>query len=237
MAWSVVQSASAYYYGTAVTATFTTANVSSGNKIIVAAASSWSDAPSTVRDAALNNWTLVASKTRSGGSVWLYALDTPAGDVGAKPAITVTYPSNNGQTVVIQEVSGLLAGNTTAMIDTMTTAVGTLSGTTAATGSPTYSSTGAGEYLVCAYGSFLGDALPVKLDATWTLDPNSRADGSNASIEYKNSTGGAETSGFTGAYTSGWSILTVAFQLAGAAAVTGGAKLVVPQAVKRASLW
>lgn len=222
--WQFIQSAGNFFFGTAVTATFPN-NVAAGNKIIAAVASSWSTAPTTVRDAALNNWTLLGSKATTTGSVWLYALDVPVGDVGIKPAITVTWSGSNAQSIVIQEIAGLLPGNTTAMIDTDTTAVGTLSGTTTATGSPTYSSTVANEYLVCIYGDANGSATPVKQGPSWTMDPaNQGNNDSDACIEYGNSIGGAETSGFTAAATAGWSILTVAFKL-------------LPSGTNTAALW
>ena len=207
---AVIQSARNSSFATSVAATFTTANVESGNKIIAVVGSSWNDAPSTVRNGALNNWTLLGSKTSTTGSVWLYGLDVPAGDVGTKPTITVTFPSSNGQSVLIQEVSGLASGNTTAMLDGTP---GGLSGSTAATGSPTYSSTATGSYLVCCYGA--AGTLPSAISG-WTLDANSTggiSGGGAVAIEYKDSTGGSETSGFTGAATGGWSLLTVAFPL------------------------
>jgi hypothetical protein len=216
MAWTRIQSAEAGFFGTAVTATYGT-NVSSGTKLIAYVTSGFSDAPTSVKDAAANAFTLLGSVATAAGSVWLYARDTPAGDVGTKPAITATFPSSNGQAILVQEVSGLLAGNTTAMIDGTP---GTKSGTTAATGSPTYSSTAASEYLICAYGAATATTAPTVLSG-WTGDPNNTGGsggGGAAVVEYKNSTGGAETSGFTGADTSGWSILTVAFKLTAAAA-------------------
>jgi len=211
VAWNVVQSASGDAYGTSVAATFATANVTAGNKIIAVISSNYSGLPSTVRDAALNNWTAIGSKVTGTGSVWLYALDVPAGDAGTKPTITATFSGSTDLAIVIQEVSGLLAGNTTAMADGT---AGVLSGTTATTGSPAYSSTAANEYLVCCYGDNSGGVTVVKQGAAWTLDANSQHVNSDASIEYANSTNGAETSGFTGAETSGWSLVTVAFQLA-----------------------
>src|ERR1700734_2172429 len=194
MSWSVVQSASAGFFGGAVTATFTTSNVSSGSKIIAYVTSDWSDAPTSVEDAASNAWTLLGSKATTAGSAWLYGLDVPAGDAGTKPAITAAFPSSNGQAILVEEVSGLLAGNTSAMIDGTP---GTLSGATAATGSPSYSSGAAGELLVCMYGAATETTAPAALGG-WTPDPASTGGsggGGAVAVEYKNSTGGAETSG------------------------------------------
>ena len=233
MTWARVQSAGTNTFGTSLTATFSTANVSSGNKIIAWVGSSWSDVPTSVKDGAGTSWTSLGSKATGTGSIWVYGLDVPAGDVGTKPAITVIFPSSNGQSLLVQEVSGLLAGNTTAMIDGTP---GTLSGTAASTGSPTYSSTAANEYLACGYADNNGNSTVTKQGSSWTLDANSQHTFSSVQVEYANSTGGAETSGFTTANTGGWAILTVAFKLAATAAVPGRS-LVVPQAVKRAAYY
>lgn len=239
MTWSVLQSAGASFFGTAVTAAFGS-NVASGSKIIAVAASSWSDAPSSAKDGAGNSLTLLGAKATTTGSVWLYAMDVPAGDVGTKPAITVTWPSSNGQSLVIQEVPGLLTGNTTAMLDGTP---GVLSGTGTTTGSPSYASTAAGEYLVCAYGDGEGEVTPAAISG-WTKDASSRSGtnaDSDASVAYKSSTGGTETSGYTGAFTGGWALVTVAFKLAGGAPVSGTASLSAASAlsapaVQRASV-
>jgi len=235
VAWSRVQSAGGFNYGTTVAVAFTTANVTSGNKIIAAVASSWTDAPSSVADGSSNAWTLLGSQVRSGGGAcWLYGRDVPSGDAGTKPTLTATFPSGNGQSMVIQEISGLATGNTTAMLDGSPAG---LSGTATSTGSPSYSSTASGEYLVCIYGDADG-GVTLTPASGWTGDAaNQYGDDSDASIEYKSSTGGAETSGWTGATANGWSVLTVAFKLAGGAAFTPPPPLIVPQAVQRASYW
>jgi len=82
------------------------------HKIIAFVGSDWSDAPTSVKDAANNAWTLLPNSAASttNGSLWLYALDVPAGDVGIAVALTALFPSSNGQSIVIAEVSGLLAG-------------------------------------------------------------------------------------------------------------------------------
>lgn len=231
MAWARVQSAGANTFGTSLTATFSTANVSSGNKIIAYVGSSWSDAPTSVKDGGGTSWTQLGSKPTGTGSVWLYGLDVPAGDAGTKPGITVIFPSSNGQSLLVQEVSGLLAGNTTAMIDGTP---GTLSGTASSTGSPTYSSTASNEYLACCYADDNGNST-VAAASGFTLDANNQHTFSSVQVEYANSTGGSETSGFTTASTDGWAILTVAFKLA--AAASSGRSLIVPQAVKRAAFY
>ena len=225
MAWSRIQSAKGSGFGTTAAATFT-ANVSSGTKIIAVVGSSWRDPPTSVTDGASNSWTLLGSHipASNGGSCWLYALDTPAGDVGTKPTLTVTFPSSNGQSIVIQEVSGLATGNTSAMLDGSPAG---LDGATASTGSPSYTSTAANEYLVCIFGNS-NQAATLVAGGSLSLDANNVTNQSHASVEFGNSSNGAETSGFTGANTTGqWSILTVAFKLASSGSHTDTGALVV----------
>ena len=101
--WNVIQSASNDNVGSFVTATFGS-NAGSGNKIIAAVSSIWSDAPTSVRDAALNDLLFCGSSvTAGGGSVWLYAMDVPAGDIGIQVAIKATFPSSNGQSILVQK--------------------------------------------------------------------------------------------------------------------------------------
>jgi hypothetical protein len=212
MAWGFVQSASGITFGTSISVTFTTANVSAGNKIIAVIASASSTAPSTVQDGGGNPWTQIAAAINASptAGLWLYALDVPAADAGTKPTITASGLGSNGLSMVIQEISGLAPGNTTAMRDGT---AGTLTGTASSTGSPSYASTAVSEYLVCCYGDHQG-ASPAFLGSPWTADPANTASQSHASVEYRNSTGGAETSGWTGASANGWAVLTVAFKIA-----------------------
>ena len=228
MTWSVIQSASGSAFSTSVSATYGT-NLSSGTKIVAVVASSFSNAPTGVHDGASNALTLLGSKATSTGSCWLYAMDTPAGDVGTKPTITAALSGSNGQSIVILEVSGLAAGNTTAMIDGTP---GTLSGTTQNPGSPTYSSAASGEYLVCIFGNGNTGVSVTAPDGTWTLDPNNAGSQSRASIEYKSSTGGAETGGFNSTGTGGWADLMVAFKLAGGGSTTSSGGLALPPAAQ-----
>lgn len=237
MSWSVLQSASASASANTVAATFSTANISAGSKIIAVVSVGATGAPAvtSVKDAALNTWTQVGTAAQANARIYGFALDAPAGDVGTKPTLTATSSSTPGLGIVIQEVSGLLAGNTTAMCDGT---AGTLTGTAASTGSPPYSSTVANEYLLSAYGDF-GSGVTVATAGGWTADAhniNTSSD-SNCLVQYKNSTGGAETDGFTSADTGGWALLMVAFQLAAVAATTP-APLIVPQAaVMQAANW
>jgi hypothetical protein len=222
MAWSVLQSASGTTSGTSVSATFTTANVQAGNKIVVAASEGGTGAPAitSVQDGASNNWTQLGSASQGNARVYLYALDVPAGDVGTKPTITATWSgAGGGLGIVIQEVSGLRTGNTTAMIDGT---AATLTGTAATTGSPTYSSAASNEYLVSVYGDF-GTGQTVGTASGWTADAHNVNNSTNADclIQYKNSTGGSETDGFTAADPGGWAIVEVAFLLPATAATPG----------------
>jgi len=232
--WSVLQSAGNNFFGTSVTATFGS-NAGSGNKIIAAVGSDWSDAPTSVKDAAGNAWTQLGSATSTtNGSIWLYGLDVPAGDVGIAVALTALFPSSNGQSVVVAEVSGLLAGNTAAMLDG---SPATLTGTATTTGSPSYSSAASGEFLACGYAD-KGGAVTVTAASGMTRASGSQANFSDASLEYGNSTGGSESTGFGGAYSGGWTVLTVAFKLAAGAASVTPAPVVVPQAaVMQAANW
>jgi hypothetical protein len=93
VAWSVIQSAGSASTAAAFTkaVTFSTANLSSGTKIIaLVAVSSFSGAASitSVKDGAGNALTLIKSGSSGTGNIemtGLFALDTPAGDVGSKP--------------------------------------------------------------------------------------------------------------------------------------------------------
>lgn len=238
MTWSVIQSASASASASSVAATFTTANLSAGSKIIVAVGRNSRTGTPVVKDGALNTWTHIAQALNGATStgVDLYALDVPAGDVGTKPTITANGLSagNAGYGILIQEVPGLLAGNTTAMCDGT---AGTKGGTTATTGSPTYSSTAVNEYLVAVYGDF-GDGNTVGTTAGWTADAHNVNSGTDANVlvQYKNSTNGAESDGFTSADTGGWGVIMVAFQLA-AATFTAAPPRLRGQAVNRSNTY
>lgn len=211
--WTVVQSAKATTSGTTVAATFATANVQAGNKIIAYVSVGATGAPAlvSVKDAALNTWTQVGNSNQANGRVYIYALDVPSGDVGTKPTITATATSTPGLGIIIQEVSGLLAGNTTAMCDG---AAGTLTGTAASTGNPTYTATAQSEFVVSAYGDF-GTGNTVVIAADWTAETNNinTSTNSNCMVQYKNSTGVAEVDGFTSADTGGWAVAEIAFKL------------------------
>ena len=76
-------------------------------------------------------------------------MDTPAGNAGTKPTITATLTGTTyGSAILVQEISGLAAGNTlAAMIDGTAATTGNTGSTGPAT-TAAYSSTAANEYLV-----------------------------------------------------------------------------------------
>lgn len=216
MAWSVLQSASATNGGSGNVAVQYGTNLTAGTKLIALVAVSASTTPYIVSGMSdgTNSLTLLASKLSASFSVHagLYALDCPSGDAGTKPVITATIGTNFGASIVIQEVSGLLAGNTSAMLDgTPATATGTASPAT--TGA--YSSAASGEYLVCGYGD-PGYSVSLTTPSGYTADPHNV--GSNSLAEcglfYKNSGGAAESASITLSGTATWDTILAAFQLA-----------------------
>lgn len=214
MAWAVIQSCGATVANTSasVTATFTTQNVVAGNKFVCVVACN--NAAVTVKDGAGNSLTQLATHTQGTVILYLFGLDIPSGDGGTKPSIIATGSGTMFASIVVQEVSGLLAGNTTAMIDGT---AGSSGGSAATTTSPTYSSTAANEYLVSPFGDFGGSF-------TWTVsgytnDPNNQHNNNNdCGIAFKNSTGGAESAVYAVSGTVTYSQMLVAFKLAATAA-------------------
>ena len=234
MAWARLQSVSGTNAGSGnAAATFTTANLTAGSKVIAVVAvscSSGSFIVTSVKDGALNTWTQLATKISAdfGTHLGLYALDTPAGDAGTKPTITATIGTNFGAKILLQEVTGLVAGNTSAMLDgTAATATGTTSPAT--TGA--YSSAAASEYLVACYGD-PGLGISLTTPAGYTADANN-VTGDNlaeCAVFYKNSGNGAESASVTMSGAGTWDTILVAFQLvaggipAGLASGTGTAQ-------------
>jgi hypothetical protein len=105
VAWSVVQSASSAPAGASTTkaVTFSTANLSSGTKIIalVAASAGGTASITGVQDGSGNNLTLIRSGTSGTEITGLFAMDTPAGDVGTKPTITATLGSSCETSILV----------------------------------------------------------------------------------------------------------------------------------------
>jgi hypothetical protein len=216
-----LQSAKNTLDGSSVTATFSTANLSAGSKIIVHASGGGTGTPAITSVTATggNTLTQIGAASQGNARIYIYACDASGAGgssmVGTKPTITATWSGSAGLGLVIQEVPGLLAGNTTAMVDGTP---GTLTGTAASTGSPTYSDTTAGQYKVASYGDF-GNGVTVVKAAAWTADANNvnASTSANCFVQYISSSGGTDTDGFTSADTSGWAIVEVAFKLASGA--------------------
>lgn len=225
MAWSRLQSASVFKNGANPTVAYTS-NLTAGTKLICAILNYTSGAhANTITDGNSNNFTKVADTGISSGSfggVQLWVLDTPAGDVGTTPTVTVTTSGNGPYAMVIQEVSGLKTGTTGSLDGTAGTLTGTQGSEPVTTGSPSYSSTAANEYLVSVVSDTTnGASFPTITPAALTADPNNQSF-TNAStctgIAYGNSTNGAESCGWTvsggnGSF-DGWGVILVAFQLA-----------------------
>jgi hypothetical protein len=216
VSWSVLQSNSANSTsGSTPGVAYTTANLSSGT-VLICAVSCFNAKTNSVTDASANSFTKIGAVllggSESNGETSLWAIATPAGDVGAKPVITALLDNSSaGVGILIQEVSGILA-----------TADGTAGTSTAATGtntSPSYSSTAAGEYLVAAGGDNGGPETMTQLGSGYTADAKNLNNNSAANIlvDYKNSSGGSESDGWSsGVISAGFAgAVLVAFQLAG----------------------
>jgi hypothetical protein len=255
VAWSHLQSASVTNSGPSTIAKAYASNVSSGTKLIAVidvSTNDTSEAVQSIKDGSGNAMTQLISVQLSATSwVELWAMDTPAGDVGTKPTITATLNaavSNFGCTLLIQEVSGLLAGDTSAMLDgtgssnTSNPSTGTASPATSAA----YSSTAANEYLITIYGD-PGNGVTVSTPATgYTADGANVNASSSATVMvgYKNSGNAAESASFafTPAGANFWTVLLVAFKLAGGAAGVSGtvqprATVPVPRRPRARAVW
>jgi hypothetical protein len=171
-----------------------------------------------VQDGSANSWVQLGAAANANQQTSLWALDTPAADAGTAPALTATFSVSAAGSIVIEEVSGLQAGATAAAMLDGTAA--TLTGATQNPGSPTYTSTAASEYLICVYGD-AGTSVTATQHAGWTIDANSVNTSANAGccVEYKNSTSGSETDGWTTSAASQWTLVEAAFLLASATAV------------------
>lgn len=228
MAWAWVQGASVASSGNASLAY--TNNVVTGNKLIAVMAADIVVTPATFT-AAGTAMTLAGSITGSTGggvSLYVYFLDVTAGMNGTKPTVTMTGVTGSGGTdLLIAEVSGLLAGNTTAALDG-TAATKQVSSAATVT-QPAYTSTAANEFLITCNGDNGGPqtwtdpsgyqgatAGPGSAGAVKGINNNSNSD---IELAYKNSTNGAETGtwSYTGT-TTGSAYIVVAFKVPAAAA-------------------
>lgn len=227
MSWSWLQSASAQG-GSGLTVTMGT-NVSSGTKLIAAAAADNSSATtvSSIKDGSGNAMTFLAriALTDGTGTTELWAMDTPSGDVGTKPVFTLTMSVGGGSAaMLVQEVSGLLAGNTTAMLDGTAGTVAVNASGSGSTTSPTYSSTAANEYLVLVYGDNGNSITYTAPSSPWTGDANgiNTSFNNDCEISYRNSTNGAESGQYSINGGVNYGIILVAFKLAGGGGSTPG---------------
>lgn len=201
---------------TSVAVTFA-GNVQSGTKILCAFSADV-NVTATAADGSGNNLTSCGSIGGStGGAVRtsLFAMDTPVGDVGTKPTITVSWTGGATASALIQEVAGLAVGNTVAlMLDG--TAATVQKTTTASTTQPAYTSVLPNGYLVAVFGDN-GGPETYTLPAGYAADVNNVNNNSSAdvAIAYKNSLPGAEsgTWTFTGTLT-GAAFVVVSFKVA-----------------------
>lgn len=219
-------------------------NVSSGTKLIAACLVQDSGFTTTgVADGGSHAFTVLARQTLGGtrGELSVWALDTPAADVGTKPTITGTASGSTNAYIWIQEVSGLATGSTlAAMVDGTP---GSNSGSHSSAGalpSPTYSSSASSEYLFTAATG--GDST-LTVPAGLTLDANSLgATGGFAGVyaAYGNSTGGSESAAWSvGSGSDQYAVILFAFQLAGGSPATATPQpYVVPSlAAIQAASW
>jgi hypothetical protein len=217
MPWNRLQSASHSASATTNPVTYP-GKVQSGTKLI-ALVSTGAASITSVKDGAGNTFTALATIHGStGGSVTvgLYALDTPAGDVGTTPTITATVPATgDDQSILVQEVAGLAVG-ATAVLMLDGTAGTSQATTTASQAQPAYTSSLPNGYLVACFGDN-GGPETWTVPAAYTADANGVNNNSTADvvIAYKNSSPGAETGtwAFSGTHTGG-AYIVAAFKIA-----------------------
>lgn len=224
MAWSVVQSKPATTAAASTLSITLNTTPTTGNKIIIAADISTSVSTPTLKDnnGAGASLTLLASAVNgTNNQVYLFAYDVPA---TPQTVFQIAVASGNPAMVLLaQEVSGLVTGNTTAMIDgTAGTVTGSIPSTGGNSTSPTYSSTAASEYLVSAHGDW-GEAVTWTAPSGYTLDTNSTNGSATADllVGYKNSANGSESAvwaGGSGSATDQYASVLVAFKVTAAAA-------------------
>ena len=169
----------------------------------------------TVKDGANNSFTNIATYIPNAGfAQYIYAIATPAGDVGTMPVLTAHTSTGSplGMAILVQEVSGL------ATIPTADGSPGTSNGSAsngANFGPPVYSDGSSGEYLV--YATYdTGSSGTLTAPAGYTADINN-VQGTSASVlvAYASSTGGTESGHWHNATGSGYgyNLIMVAFEL------------------------
>ena len=219
MPWSVLQSCNGgTTNGSTSTATFTTANLSAGTKL-VALANCDAGAGSTISGVSdgTNAFTQVASNSvptnRSYTSLWI--LDTPAGKVGTKPTITATNTSGtaSGTPDRHRGCRSLLPGNTSACLDGAA-GTATQNNTTSPAPVPVYSSSLAGEFLFNAVGDNGGLTFVAPSGYAGNVLHANGSDDSGG-VAWKNSTGVVETGqwSWTGGGTNQDVTILVAFKI------------------------
>jgi hypothetical protein len=149
------------------------------------------------------------------GSLWLFVLNTPTGDVGTKPAIKATCTVADFLSILVIEVSGLATGSTLAALVDGTAGSSNGSSSSPIT-NPTYGSSVANEFLLSCVGDT--GSYTWTHPSGYTPDPDNLNGSSfgDASLAYVNSTGGTESGvwTFTGSGAQ-WGSILVAFKLAG----------------------
>jgi hypothetical protein len=231
MAWAWVQGASVASSGNASLAYAN--NVASGTKLIAVVAADISVTPATFTAAgtAMTQAALINGTTGGGVTLAVYFLDTTAGMVGTKPTVTMTGVTGSGGTdLLIAEVSGLVAGNTTAAALDGTAATKQVS-SAATVAQPAYTSTALNEFLITCSGDNGGPqtwtdpagyqgatAGPGSAGAVKGINNNANSD---IELAYKNSANGPEsgTWSYTGT-TTGSAYIVVAFKVPAGAAAT-----------------
>jgi hypothetical protein len=213
VAWARVQSKNnSATAQTTLTITFTGTPVT-GNKIAVFVTCVNGTTVSTVKDGNLVSLTQGAvAVNASNVASYVYFYDVPA---TPSTVFTITASGSSNLAGDALEVSGLLAGNTTACLDG---ACGLANGTTSPA-APVYSSTIASEFLFTYFGDW-GNGSTCTVPAGLTLDANSinTSTNANACVGYGNTSGGSDpTSWAFTAAPSQWAAFTGAFKLADAA--------------------
>lgn len=236
MSWSVLQSFKGQDSGAGTITATPGSSLTSGSKLIAAVqvlntTGGTSVTVTGVSDDSSNSFTRVRNAGAGGypedypdGGFWLncyvYVLDTPAGDAGTTPEITVTLSGSGAiGRVLIQEVSGLAAG--TAALDGIPAGAGGSNYWSSSDYSavmPYYVTSAAGEYLMMLYAD---------RDHTWTAPSGWTADSNsvnsdstygNLAVAYKSSAGALESGTWTvaaGGVQSNWGLIAIAFRLAG----------------------
>jgi hypothetical protein len=245
--WSLLQSKIApCAFGTALESNPVTlaSNCTEGSVLIACVAghesSGQSGSCTSVKDGAGNAFTKLAEVTSPAdsqtdkvfSSIW--ALATPAGDVGIKPTFTATPSAlaTYAGGLIVEEVAGITA----ALDGTIASA----SGTASPTGTPAYSTSVPGEYTVAYYADTGVLAVWTAPGTPWAVDAaneNGNGNGCNQAVAYKSSAGGTESDGWS--YTpagASWVVFLGAFELA-AASSAAPPNRPRGQAVNRASTY